>query len=99
MDAEYVRDLVRQGKVDFIAHSELRLAQRVFDPNLVIRAILGGVVIQEYPHNEPLPRMVFQSIESAYKPLEVVCDIDEEEERVIIVTVKFGRSRKTGHRR
>ena len=57
MDAEYVRDLIRQGRVDFIAHSELRLAQRVFDPALVLRAILGGVVVQEYPHNEPLPRM------------------------------------------
>jgi hypothetical protein len=83
--------------VDFIEHADLRVEQRIFDPSIVISAILGGVVIQEFPSHQPLPRMVFRSTESTYEPIEVVCDVDYEEERVIIVTVKFGKIRKKGY--
>lgn len=97
MDPDYVRNLVYQRKVDFVEHADIRVEQRIFNPSVVISAILGGVVIQEYPSHQPLPRMVFRSTESTYEPIEVVCDIDYEEERVIIVTVKFGKSRKKAY--
>lgn len=94
MDIEYIKDLVRQGRFSVSEHAALRKLQRGIFDDEIVSTILEGRTIQEYPNAIPYPRAVFRSYRAAISPIEVVCDIDEEYEEVIIVTVEKARSRR-----
>ena len=94
MDLEYIKDLVRSGSFSVSEHAALRKLQRGIFDDEIVGTILGGRAIQEYPNAIPYPRVVFRSYSATASPIEVVCDLDEEYEEVIIVTVERARSRR-----
>lgn len=95
MDIEHIRDLVRKGRYSFIEHSDVRKNQRTIFLDDIVVAILGGVVVQEYPNNIPLPRLVIRGIKPGIRPIEVICDLDYETDMVIIVSVERSKSKKS----
>jgi hypothetical protein len=98
MDIEFIRELVRSKRYSTIEHSEARKARRVIVEEEIQTAILGGLIVQEYPNHDPLPRCVIRSTADAHRPLEVVCDVDYQSEWLTIVSVMRSKSRRRGRR-
>ncbi len=94
MDIDYIRDLVRNGHFSFSEHAKLRTLQRGIFSYDIVSTILGGVVIQEYPNYIPYPRVMFRSVRPITPAIDVICDLDEINHEVIIVTVEKARSRR-----
>ncbi len=99
MDIDFIKELVQQKRYTLSKHSDTRKSRRSIPLQEIEVAILGGVVIQEYPNHQPLPRCVIRSTATTHRPIEVVCDVSYEEEWLTIVTVTRGKIRQSGRRR
>jgi hypothetical protein len=95
MDITYIQDLVRQGKYALTEHADIRKIQREVLHDDITGAILGGVVVQEYPNHEPYPRVMFRSTRAWGEPIDVVCDVDYDNEMVLVVTVEETKVRRS----
>lgn len=99
MDIDFIRQLVRQKRYTLSRHSDTRRARRNVPLEEIEAAILGGIIIQEYPNHQPLPRCVIRSTATTQRPIEVVCDVSYEEEWMTIVTVMRGKTRRSRRKR
>ena len=94
MDIDFLRRLVQHKRYTLSRHSDTRRARRSVPLQEIEAAILGGIIIQEHPNHQPLPRCVIRSTATTRRPIEVVCDVSYEEEWLTIVTVMRGKTRR-----
>lgn len=50
-----IRDLFRSGRVEWLRHALVRMAERDIQTDEVVDAILQGKLIEEYPTTRPYP--------------------------------------------
>jgi len=55
MDIDFLRQLVQQKRYTLSRHSDIRRTRRSVPLQEIEAAILGGIIIQEYPGHQPLP--------------------------------------------
>lgn len=76
LDLEKLREAIKSGRFEWRKHTLVRLAQRNISQDVVVKVIMKGEVIEDYPHNTPFPSCLMLGwVEE--KPYHVVVSFDE----------------------
>lgn len=103
MDLAALREAVAEGRLAWQQHALQRLAERNLCREHVVRAILEGELIEDYPDAYPLPSALILHT-TPQQSVHAVVAWDEPDRRVYVITVyipdagRFGddyRTRKT----
>lgn len=86
VDIEKLRNAIKEGSFEWRKHTLIRLAQLGISQDIVLKVILEGEVIKDYPEDKPFPSsLIFKMIES--EPYHVVVSFDIESRKAYIITV------------
>ena len=85
MNRDKLKEAVENGNIEWQRHALERMMERGISRNTVIKVLLTGEVIEDYPNNKPFPGALFLGwIEGL--PFHVVSAINEESCRCYIIT-------------
>lgn len=86
MDLVLLRDVVRKRRIHWRQHAITRMMQRGIRRDDVMKVLLSGEVIEDYPDDRPFPSaLLFDMIES--RPLHVVVALSPASQYAYIITV------------
>lgn len=86
MNLEKLRNCIKTGSYEWRKHTLRRLAERKISQNSVLKVILEGEIIKNYPKDSPFPScLMFGEIQG--KPFHVVVSLDENDDIAYIITV------------
>ncbi|MCI0453993.1 MAG: DUF4258 domain-containing protein [Candidatus Dadabacteria bacterium] len=86
MNLDKLRRCIKSGKYEWKQHTLTRIIERGIPLEAIIKVILQGDVIEDYPSDRPFPScLMFSLIEG--KPIHVVVSLDEQENTAYIITV------------
>ena len=81
-----IQKAIKEGNFEWRKHTLIRLAQRGIFQDIVLKVILEGEVIEDYPKDKPFPSsLIFKMIE--HEPYHVVVSFDIESRKAYIITV------------
>lgn len=86
MDIEKFRKAIEEGRIEWRKHVLQRLAERTILQHDLIKVLLSGKVIEDYPENKPYPSSLFLGF-SKGEPLHVVASFDKDNRLAYIITV------------
>jgi len=85
MDIEKLQKAIKMGNYEWRKHTLVRLAERSISQDVVLRVILEGEVIEDYPNDKPFPScLIFKMIERG--PYHVVVSFNPEFKKAYIIT-------------
>lgn len=87
LEIEKIRQAVLKGQYLIKMHAKQRMGQRKIADNEVIKVILEGEIIEEYPKAKPFPKCLIMAMVREKQPLYVSCAFDGE--TVYIITVHW----------
>lgn len=85
MDIQKLHKLVQQGKYEWKKHVLVRLAERNILQAEVVKVVLTGEIIEEYPKDYPLPSCLILGW-VGNKPFHIVVGLDTISEIVYFIT-------------
>jgi len=80
-----LQQAIREGRIEWRKHLLQRLAERGIAQSAVMRVLLHGEMIRDYPADKPFPSSLFFGIVSG-KPMHVVAACDEKNKMAYIIT-------------
>ena len=81
-----IREAIKRGNFEWRKHTLIRLAQRGVSQDIVLKVVLEGEVIEEYPKDKPFPSsLIFKMMKD--EPYHVVVSFDVEFKKAYIITV------------
>jgi hypothetical protein len=81
MDIAVIQGLVSENKIEWTRHALARMTKRNISRQQVINVLKTGEIIEEYPHDKPLPSCLIAGKNGIM--LHVVCAIGHIELRVV----------------
>lgn len=84
MKIDKVREAVRKGHVNIRYHARRRMAERNIYYEDIVKVIMEGEVVEEYPEAHPFPAYLVLGLVKN-NPLYVVCSFDGETAYIITV--------------
>lgn len=92
MFIEELKQKASEHKIKWRGHASQRMIERDIKRNSVIKAILNGEIIEDYPEDFPFPSCLILGYSIDGKPLHVVCSIGQD--YLWIITVYHPDSNK-----
>ncbi len=86
MNLSKLRECIKSGKYEWRQHTINRIIERGITREEVIKVIMDGEIIEDYPEDKPFPSCLLLSLTKG-KPLHVVVSLDEKENTAYIITV------------
>ena len=85
MDVQNLRKCIREENYEWRKHTLIRLDERNISQEDILKVVLNGEVIEDYPGNKPFPSCLMLGMVSG-KPYHVVVALDIESPMVYIIT-------------
>lgn len=86
MKVDEIRNAVKHDKYQWRLHALERLAERNISQEKVLKTLLFGECIKEYPDDKPFPSVLFMDNSDPHNPLHVVVSYDEIEQICYVIT-------------
>lgn len=94
MDIEKIREAVKKGHINITDHADEEMEDDNISNKSLYRSVLDGEVIEDYPHDFPLPSCLIFGKDENDIPIHSVWAYNEKEDIAILVTAYIPDSKR-----
>jgi hypothetical protein len=87
LDVEKIHELAKEDRIAFKKHTVLRMHQRGITADEVKMILSECELVENYPHDYPLPSGLFLGYTQNNRPIHAVVVLDEKSAMIWVITV------------